>query len=51
MTSPITTLTALTWPSPREAAILSAITIVVSVASALAIWGVDLGLTAGLSLL
>lgn len=51
MQSPITTLTALTWPSPKEIAVLSVITIVVSVAAALAIWGVDLGLTAGLSLL
>lgn len=47
----IATITSLTCPSPKEVAALAVVTIVGAAIATALIWGVDLGLTAGVSML
>lgn len=49
--APIKFVRSLTWPSAKETAVLSVITVIVSAVACAVIWAADLGLTAGVSLM
>ena len=49
--APIQFVRSLTWPSAKETAVLSVITVIVAAVSCAVIWAADLGLTAAVSLM